>query len=732
MTHAIAFGEIYVRRAWRSAIIVACLGLLLSCRVARAQQDKADGPRLRSWSSNLLHDSANWPHSAKDSRITATPAGLRVEVVDERRFAIAAMSRLGLPRDLGRIRVSVSEMGGGATWFVRLYGELRRPGQRRAAAIAQDEAAIGERVFHIDPRLRQLPDSPLQLQLGAEGPPGAFVVFEDVAFLPQVPRSNCQARKFCQPGQKEIAAVELMPNLPEPFQLIDWREKARAYDRFVFDFQNEGQFLPLIWLDESHINNDQATFGLPSYVGDPRRSAQRIGAQEGITCMGAVLGATLVGIDKSRAEHDYVRMCEAWFNCRNGLNLVLNLQRQETGGSFWYEIWPHVVFYALADRYPNKPRLTEIMHITADRWHQACDDLSGPNGIPYFDHTSYNFRTRQPVDNGRWTEPDAAAGVAWLQYAAWVKFHEPDHLAAAENCLRFLQERADNPYYEVLLPYGTLVAARLNAELDREYNVDRLLNWCFGISDCRGGWGVTVGRWGNYDCDGLLGSIDNRGGYAFAMNTFAQTGALVPLARYDTRYARAIGKWMLNLANSARLFYPGALPSDHQTSGFWQGDPGHVVAYEGLRCHWQGKSPCATGDPVAMEWGPKTDLGLYGSGYVGMLGSIVRTTNVPCILQLDCLATDFFHREAYPTYLCYNPYPEKRSCQFAVGSERADLYDAVTHCMVKRNVHGQVDLALPADSAAVIVVIPSGGKLTRDGKRTLVNGVVVDWQRVSR
>lgn len=67
----------------------------------------------------------------------------------------------------------------------------------------------------------------------------------------------------------------------------------------------------------------------------------------------AVLGATLIGIDKSQAEHDYVRMCEAWFNSRNQLNLVLNLQWCETGGSFWYEIWPHIVFYALADRYPD-------------------------------------------------------------------------------------------------------------------------------------------------------------------------------------------------------------------------------------------------------------------------------------------------------------------------------------------------------------------------------------------
>jgi hypothetical protein len=71
---------------------------------------------------------------------------------------------------------------------------------------------------------------------------------------------------------------------------------------------------------------------------------------------------------------------------------------------------------------------------------------------------------------------------------------------------------------------------------------------------------------------------------------------------------------------------------------------------------WLGNSPCATGDPVAMHWGPKTDLGLYGSSYVGMLGALVRPASDPRILQLDCLATDFFRDKAYPTFLYYNPY----------------------------------------------------------------------------
>lgn len=41
------------------------------------------------------------------------------------------------------------------------------------------------------------------------------------------------------------------------------------------------------------------------------------------------------------------------------------------------------------------------------------------------------------------------------------------------------------------------------------------------------------------------------------MNGFQQAAALAPVAKYDKRYARAIGKWLLNIANASRLFYNG-------------------------------------------------------------------------------------------------------------------------------------------------------------------------------
>jgi hypothetical protein len=265
----------------------------------------------------------------------------------------------------------------------------------------------------------------------------------------------------------------------------------------------------------------------------------------------------------------------------------------------------------------------------------------------------------------------------------------------------------------------------MNGELGRKYDVHKLLTWCFEESKARPGWGTIAEDWGGYSCHGLVGSITDGGGYAFAMNTFASAGALVPLVRYDDRYATAIGRWMLNASNSARLFYRDALSDDHQSTSFWK-DDGGVIAYEGLRKEWKGRSPYATGDSIRLGWGP-TDLAVYGASYVGFFGGIVSSTNVEMILQLDCLATDFFHGRAYPTYLYYNPYDVPKEVQIDVGPELRNLYDAATDGFLKKNVRGLSSFSLPADTAAVVVVAPAGGAITRKGNKKLINNVVVDY-----
>src|SRR6267378_7296384 len=185
---------------------------------------------------------------------------------------------------------------------------------------------------------------------------------------------------------------------------------------------------------------------------------------------------------------------------------------------------------------------------------------------------------------------------------AWVRFKDPRFLTAADWCLHSLEERPLNqsPLYEVLLPYGALAAARMNAELERHYDVAKLVQSCFdphGRPQARPGWGVISDRWNGLDAHGLVGSTTDGEGYAFTMNTFQWAGALVPLARYNTRYARDLGKWTLNLANAARLFYPNAHNAGHQSSYAWAKahDGKSVIAYEGIR-KWKRGAESARAD----------------------------------------------------------------------------------------------------------------------------------------
>jgi len=524
-------------------------------------------------------------------------------------------------------------------------------------------------------------------------------------------------------GQIAIEWVERMPRIPEPFDVRDWQAVARNYDRLAFDPDATGPYLPLVWLVPNVPNRNGPGFGLPSYVGLPGGGLRH----EAINTIAAVLGASLVGIDKTAGPHNWVRMCRQYIDPETGL--VLNGVRASTGRSFWYELWPSVLFYGLADCHGDESGLLPACRGIGDSWAEAVEALRpAGGGAPDFDHSAFNFRTMQAVDHGRRREPDSAGGVAWILLAAHQRWGDPKHLEAARACLAFLDGRASNPYYEVLLPWGALAAARANAQHGADHNVGQILTWCLdGRRTPRGSWGTVCERWGTRDCHGLVGSLTDRGGYAFAMNTFAQPAALVPLVRYDDRFARAVGRYVLSAASAARLFYPGALPEDHQSCPGWKADPASCVAYEGLRKQWDGKRPYATGDVVRRNKGP-TDLGLYGSSHVGLFAALIARTGDQHILRLDCLATDFHRPPAYPTYLYYNPHNGPRQVKLDVGAAPCDLYNAAGNRWIVRGVRGKASVTVPADAAVLAVVCPAGGAVTRNGPRLLVDGVVVDYR----
>lgn len=520
--------------------------------------------------------------------------------------------------------------------------------------------------------------------------------------------------------QIALPRVERLPAQPPGFKLLDFDAIARGYDKVVL-----GPDSKLMWRDGTHVNIPTDGVGLPSYVDHPEMKSGN--NHEAITVLGSILGATFAGIDKRSGATNFAAMSAQYFNSKNGINLVLNRVSTTTGQSYWYELFPQILFDAIALRYPEEKRLGEITEIAARRWMEAFEVLA-QEGAPSFEHMSFDFASMKPVEKGKQREPDAAAALAYLFSNAYRRTGEQRFLDAADVCLKTLEAREASASYEILMPFGAYAAARINAETGAEHDVGRLLNDYFEPrSDARAGWGLIVGNWNGVEASGLIGSVNDAGGYGFVMNTYASAIALVPVARYDERYARSVARWMLNAAGAVRYCYPGQLPVENTSRPNFQSDPPNVIAFEGLRRRYKGVSPLAGGDPTVHGWGP-CDLGLYGSGFVGVFGGIIRPTTDPLILELDLLAADPAAPTTPPTHLYYNPRADAASITVDLGEHPVDLYESITNRMLARGVKGSYTLSLPADQARLLVRLPAGSQIVNDGRRSRVGEVVVDYE----
>lgn len=526
--------------------------------------------------------------------------------------------------------------------------------------------------------------------------------------------------------QININRIEQMPNFPSPYELRDWKKVTAGYDSLIFDLNRSGQYLPLIWLNNNTINYpEHNSFGLHTVVGTTSPSSS-----ESINLLPATIGATLVGINKSNQnEYNWVLMCEEYFNKENNANVYLNHPNGSNWDDWWYDVMPNVFFYQLYNQYPATGDFSNQFSLIADRWLAAVDTMGGsttPWQAAYMNYRAFNLMTMEPFSSGV-VEPEASGAIAWILYNAYLNTGNENYRIGAEWCLEFLNSLLTNPSYELQLPYGVYTAARMNAEIGTSYNIDKMVNWCFNVGLLRD-WGAILGTWGGYDVDGLIGEVNGSNDYAFLMNTFEQVGALVPMVRYDDRFARAIGKWVLNAANSSRLLYTKYLPDQNQDSEEWahQYDPNSYIGHEALRQSQFSVSPYATGDAISGGWG-LTNLALYGSSHVGILGGIIDTTNVLMILKLDLLKTDYFHNDAYPSFLYYNPYQLEKSVNINVGNEVKDIYDAVSNTIISSSVTGETSVLVPADQAIIAVIIPSGSTITYDLENVLANNVIIDF-----
>jgi hypothetical protein len=533
-----------------------------------------------------------------------------------------------------------------------------------------------------------------------------------------------------QTGQISVPRIDKMPDQPAPYLMRDWDRVAMKYDSFIYDVDKTGQYLPFISVQSKGINYPlKESFRLHTYVGTNAPLGN-----EAINVLPSIVGATLNGIDKSsQFGKNWVAMSQDFFNLANGEEIYLNNPSASSGQDWWYDMMPNVYFYQLYDLYnginaEGERQFTRV----ADRFYDAVAAMGGsrtPWKPAFMNYRAWKFGTMQPNNTGV-PEPEAAGAFGWILYHAYKETGSKKYLRAAEWSMEFLESWNTNPSYELQLPYGVLTAARMNAELGTQYDVAKLVNWCFDRGPLRG-WGAVTGNWGGVQVSGLIGEANDAGNdYAFQMNGMQHAACLVPMVRYDKRFATAIGKWVLNLANASRFFYPGFLPEAKQDAAAWSSvyDPDRVIGYEALRQVWQGVSPYATGDAKKGGWAA-TNLALYGTSSVGYLGALIQKTNVDKILQLDLLKTNFFADPSYSTYLLYNPYTTDQRVQVDAGSISKDVYEMLSETFIYRGVSGKVEVIIPARQSVILVMCPENGVVTYDKNILLIDNIPVDYRQ---
>ncbi len=547
-----------------------------------------------------------------------------------------------------------------------------------------------------------------------------------------------------QVKQLKLKRVEEMADLPQPLKIIDWKALSFQFDRQVYDFNAKGEYWPLVWMENNQNNFKQPTMGMYTAIGDVRQGLQNHKGMfhEALANMGAVLSASLVGIDKSKQNgKNFPAMLKNYFNRDTKWNIMMNNTAPEVallgggyGRDWWYDVYPNLLFYAIYEKYPHEKDFTWMAKSIAEKFFKADSILNGNYNYSYFD-----YGKMMPMKNQICTQQDAAAGHAWILYAAYKKFGDPRYLKGAISAMTALESNQINPTYELLMPFGAYLAARMNVEQGTKFDVQKLLEWTFdGTAVCREGWGVLTGKWNGYDISGIVGSTVDHGGYGFLMNTFDAAWPLVPLVKYKPHYAHAIGKWMLNAVNASRLFYPQYMPKANQTIPQLAEVTKGVIAYEGIAksstfdsLYMNLKAPVAQGD--GPKWVPGknpavSQFSVYGSAHVGIFGAIVAKTNVDGILKLDVLATDFYRGRSFPTYLLYNPYLQAKRVNYQITSKTAvDLYDAVAQKIVAKNVRSSTSIAIPKNAAVLIVEVTGGTKLVKKGSTLVANKIIIDY-----
>ena len=302
---------------------------------------------------------------------------------------------------------------------------------------------------------------------------------------------------------KNIQSTSDIPFIPENYAYRDWRAVAMDFNRMLFNFDEYHYG----YIDRSYRNTGRESLGFLTYTSDE----QDINQAQAITAIGALLSANLIGRDEIGEEFlsKLVPLVESYYNVENGEGILLNYENGSSLElSFWEQVYPGMLYFMLMDRYEATLDSEQILRSIADNWYDVVMDLGGSQGMVDFAYTGYDFKQKVPYDNGEWTEPGAAAGVAMIQYFAYERFEDRKYMKAATECMKYLEEFQRNPGYEVVYLYLPYLSARLNAMENGHFDTAKYMEFFFTESDYRHEYGMFNGEYGT----GLIGSRTEYGG----------------------------------------------------------------------------------------------------------------------------------------------------------------------------------------------------------------------------
>ena len=536
--------------------------------------------------------------------------------------------------------------------------------------------------------------------------------------------------------QKNQRLIDRMPFLSAHYLYEDWNARAKKMDALLFDFAKNPEYVepsyeapygPIGYWDKAN-----STFGLPSYLGhvnDERTSGtMRPGGQESLPVVNSVFGASLCGIDKSNQTfvsddgksytYDFVSMLKPFYNTK--YQVFSNNVNGAPGDSFWYDLYPNILISRICELYPalrddtsNGISFRQMLLNSASRWLTVSKKMLQTDKITYSGY-DFDFGTFSTVNTH--IEPPVG-GFLYLFYNAYQLSSDAQYVTdGIIPLLDWMEVHNINPNFEIMSDYIPYVAAVMNFKFKKSYNVERYLNFLIEKdSNCRGGMGLSCATWGDYDAYGLvtfeMKNMDNASGYSFLMNTFHLMSTLVPMANYAPSYANIVGKWVLYVTNSARIYFGEYLDSDHQSCKPYSIDPTQILGYEGCRTTKNKKTPYACGDPLANGWG-QTDYGIYGSSLVGAFGGLVSKTEDERILRTDLTKADSLSESSFQSYLYYNPYEEAKETTLKV-EKSCDVFDITNSKYIAKNATGEVKLSLPKQGALIVKILPVDSKVVK-------------------